>query len=359
MTKSGPNQPLDEVCRLAALHACHILDTEREPAFDEIVSIAAHLAKTPMAIVSLVDETRQWFKAAVGLSITEIARENSFCSHALKGTAPLTVVDARRDTRFAANPLVASEPGVRFYHGIPLEMADGARLGTLCVLDNVPRQLNSAQLRALRLLSRQVVAQLELRRERVALAHDRDRDRERRRDDAELATQILRDHEHAVRRHEELFQELAGLTYKLGALTVKAHHLESPLLEGLERLGEELRETLGVCRLIVQDQFGYPLPQNGWRDALNLRLLNLTVPDGVRCTVDVVGNPGLRLGHIARFRAIELIAGAVQRASQLRAKQIKIKIDGDNDTCTLVIVANDNALQNGAVGNGEYANGGA
>ena len=153
----------DEGRRLAALARYRILDTTPEEAFDEVARLASTICATPIALVSLVDATRQWFKARVGLEAVETPRESSFCAHAIHGDDVFVVSDALADPRFAHNPLVLAEPD-RFYAGAPLRSPEGFRLGTVCVIDRQPRELDEAGRMALRVLARQVMAQLELRR---------------------------------------------------------------------------------------------------------------------------------------------------------------------------------------------------
>jgi PAS domain S-box-containing protein len=154
--------PENEAERLAALRALGVLDTPPEPAFDELAALAAYICQTPIALISLVDEDRQWFKSRVGWTTGETPREAAFCAHTILQPELLVVPDARADERFANNPLVTSSPGVRFYAGAPLVTAEGHALGTLCVIDHKPRKLTPEQARALRALSRQVVAQFRL-----------------------------------------------------------------------------------------------------------------------------------------------------------------------------------------------------
>jgi len=160
-----PARPDDEQARLEALREYAILDTLPEEGYDDVARIAAQICQTPIALVSLVDEDRQWFKAHVGLDATETPRDVAFCAHAiLEPDSLLVVPDASRDPRFADNPLVTGAPGIRFYAGAPLVTPEGHALGTLCVIDRQPGTLAADQRSSLQALARQVVSQLELRR---------------------------------------------------------------------------------------------------------------------------------------------------------------------------------------------------
>lgn len=169
--------PPDETERLAALRSYEVMDTLPEQAFDDLAALAAHICGAPMAQISLVDEHRQWFKARVGLTMTETARDISFCGHTILGRDLFVVPDASRDERFVDNPLVTGEPGIRFYAGAPLLTPEGTALGAMCVIDRQPRQLTPAQEQALEILGRQVIFLLELRRRTRALVASEERGR--------------------------------------------------------------------------------------------------------------------------------------------------------------------------------------
>ncbi len=156
--------PQDEAGRLATLREYRILDTASEPMYDELARLAAFACDAPTALITLVDDKRQWFKARVNFELAETARDVALCAHTILGTDVLIVPDALRDERFAHNPLVVGEPHIRFYAGMPLVMPNGHCLGAIDVIDTKPRDLDHRQVDALRSLAHQVVAQLELRR---------------------------------------------------------------------------------------------------------------------------------------------------------------------------------------------------
>lgn len=154
----------NEAERLDALRSYGILDTATEPAFDDITRIASYICAVPIALVSLVDRHRQWFKSETGLGIRETPIDRSICAHALLEHSFLEISDTRNDPRTASNPLVTGDPHVRFYAGALLRTPDGLPLGTVCVLDTEPRQLTPQQREVLAALARQVMSQMELRR---------------------------------------------------------------------------------------------------------------------------------------------------------------------------------------------------
>lgn len=160
---------LNEKARLQALRRYKILDTDSEKGFDDLTILASSICNTPVALISVIDSDRQWFKSKVGVDIRETPLEVSFCAVAIQQPDLFVVPDATKDPRFSSNPFVVSEPKIRFYAGAPYTSSEGDPLGTLCVVDTVPRQLTPRQEEALLALSRQVQAQFELRKNLIEL----------------------------------------------------------------------------------------------------------------------------------------------------------------------------------------------
>ncbi len=162
-------KPANETARLASLERYAILDTDPEQSFDDLTLLASFIFKTPIALISLIDGDRQWFKSRVGITVSGTPREVAFCSTAILQTDVMVVPDALEDERFRNNPFVVADPHIRFYAGAPLINEDGYALGTICVVDQKPRELAAEQRDALKALSRLVLAQMEFRRNLILL----------------------------------------------------------------------------------------------------------------------------------------------------------------------------------------------
>ena len=205
-------RPADEETRLAVLRQYGVLDTPPEQALDDLTALAAYICETPISLITLVDDTRQWFKSRFGFEPSETSRDVSFCAHLLQSASPVVVPDTTRDPRFADNPFVAGPPRIRFYAAAPLCSPEGQVLGTICVVDVVTRQLDEAQIGALTALSRQVMTQLELKRNARFLI-DRDEQLRLALDAAHMGTfqgDVVANHLVWSRLHEELWGYAPG-----------------------------------------------------------------------------------------------------------------------------------------------------
>jgi signal transduction histidine kinase len=204
-----PPIPENEDKRLEELYRYEILDTSFEEEFDDIVKLASQICNVPISLISLVEKSRQWFKAKIGLDVTETSRDVSFCAHSLDNcTNFLEVEDAMNDERFFDNPLVTEDPKIRFYAGIPLVSSNGYKLGTLCVINSEPQHLDEQQTFALKVLADQVMKMLELRIRNKQM----DRVNKRQQQQAELQNRIISIIAHDVRNPVASIKNIIELT---------------------------------------------------------------------------------------------------------------------------------------------------
>jgi two-component sensor histidine kinase len=224
--------------RLAALHSYRILDTPPEPAFNDLVQLAARSCQTPVALISLIDERRQWFKAEVGLGVRETPLDRSICLTATLQPGLTIVPDLTEDPRFARNPLVTGEPHLRFYAGAVLKTPDGVPLGALCVLDCMPRDLTEEQASTLTVLARQVMSQLELRR---AIA-ERDERLEASQQIEQRQTLLVRELHHRVKNTLATVQALVGATGRSSGSFKEFYHSFSNRIVSLAKTHNLLTE---------------------------------------------------------------------------------------------------------------------
>jgi two-component sensor histidine kinase len=243
----------EESDRLAALRSYRVLDTPPEPQFDDLVQVAARVCETPIAIVNLIEDRRQWFKAEIGLGVREMPLDVSICSTAILQPGLFVVPDLTKDPRFNCNPLVTGEPRLRFYAGALLESANGLPLGTLCVLDYVPRDLTDDQAFVLQTLAHQVMSELELRRamaERdVALAASREAEQRQ--------ALLVRELHHRIRNSLAMVQSLLGATARTTGSVAEFYRSFSARIGSLAKtqtlLTEDYWQTAPLRELVLEE----------------------------------------------------------------------------------------------------------
>lgn len=340
----APPLPPDEAARLAALRAYRVLDTPPEPAFDDLTELAAMILDVPIALISLVDDDRQWFKSKVGLDADSTARSISFCGHAILDTEVFIVSDTSTDARFRDNPLVVADPKIRAYAGAPLRTPDGYRLGTLCTIDRRPREISPAQARQLEILARQVVMQLELRQH----------------------TRVL---EAITRTQAGLVEALQMQKHDLElAITAASHDLRGPLSRMrrladhcLEHLVPEDPQLVEALQRISSNgaRLTHLVDQSltidaGPRDAVDLAdvvrevtndLKSEASAHGVRIELDIdepnavsIAGPRIRLFQIVH----NLIANAIKYSHPQRESFVTVELRHDEERPVLVV--RDNGL---------------
>lgn len=264
--------PKSEVLRLSALHRYGILDTLAEQSYDDITLLASQICDTPIAVISLVDSERQWFKSSVGLDINETSRDMAFCAHAiLQPETTLVVPDAQADPRFSDNPLVLADGGMRFYAGAPLVSPTGEALGTVCVIDRQPRALDEQQIKALQALSRQVIALLEMRRlvaelEMISTTDGLTGLRNRRAFDEKL----LDEHQRSTRSQQPVSLLLLDIDYFKDYNDSFGHQAGDTALGEVARILQYTVRNYDMAARYGGEEFGVILPNTDKKGALEL-----------------------------------------------------------------------------------------
>lgn len=231
---------MDDQARLKALRTYDLLDTPPEDVFDAFTQMASKLFSAPIALISLIDEERQWFKAKTGLAVMQTPRDVAFCDHAIRQKGPMVVSDATTDPRFAENPLVKGDPKIRFYCGVPLRSSDGYGLGTLCIIDRVPRQMDRADLEVLSRLARLVEQEFETRRRLRLLEISLAAEAQKQQAKELLASMLVHD----------LRSPLTGIGLLGGVLGSKhpeSHEMCDELNDLVEKMDRMLSDVLDVC----------------------------------------------------------------------------------------------------------------
>ena len=306
---------MNEAERVSELHSYSVLDTPPEAAFDDITKLAGYICQTPISLVSLVDKERMWFKSKIGLAASEIPRIDGFCSSAICQENLLIVPDATANPRLASQPLVIFQPKLRFYAGAPLTTPRGHRIGTLCVIDTIPRNLSQEQAEALQSLARTVIAQLELRRsvrnsmESITGRLIRAQDDERRRIAREL--------------HDSTGQVLAGLSMLLGQMQRESSAANLDKFEECKALigsaAAEIRNLSYLLHPPLIDEIGLASAVAEYAEGFEKR-------SGLCVHVEVSKDFGRLDGNreLALFRIIQESLGNIHRHSGSAVATIKI-----------------------------------
>ncbi len=288
-----------EVARLGQLRRYEILDTSPEDVFDDFTILAAQICDTPISLISLIDADRQWFKSRVGLAETQTPRELAFCDHAIRTPEVMEVPDATLDPRFGDNPLVTGAPDIRFYAGSPLIAPDGSRIGTLCVIDRVPRHLSDAQRAALARLGRQIIVQLELRLVR--------RDLEARIAGAERAEALMREtlaRATAAERRTVRVNNLLSAVRELLTGHLVQNGRKATFARLLQLLLEYTESNYGFVAEVLRDPAGQPYLKTQ-------AITNIAWNDEMRAFFDQHHAQGLE------FRNLQTLFGAVLTTGQM------------------------------------------
>lgn len=301
--------PDDETARLHALRDLDILDTAAEQAFDDLTLLASTICDAPIGLVSLIDQDRQWFKSRRGLAAAETPREQAFCAHAiLEPNQILEIPDAAVDERFRDNPLVTGEPNIRFYAGAPLVTDDGYAIGTLCVIDRVPRRLEPRQLEALRALSRQAAAQLKLRaaHRQLRQAFDQARQHQRELEEYQLRLERL----NSQLQEQAVTDALTGLYNRLAF----GQHLNQAVAHAT-RYGEPLSLLILDVDLFksLNDSFGH-----------------LAGDEALRALADIIRESSRNADIVARYGGEEFAAilpATDEGGARIAAERLRQKVE--------------------------------
>jgi len=326
----------DESNRLLALHSLALLDTPPEPAFDGLVQAASYVCGTPIALVSLVDRARQWFKARTGLDATETPREHAFCSHAIQIPDGLIVRDATQDPRFSTNPLVVDSPGIRFYAGIPIRTAGDIPIGTLCVIDTVPRTLTERQLQVLRSLALQVehLIALHYANRTITALSRRQRQIERHLREVEI---------HEARRiaaelHDGLGQQLTAVNLAVGVLQSRVAGQSEAAAEQVATVGLLVSEAIRQCRDLAYSEATFTVEERGLVGFLQRYCTLLNEGPGAPITLSAAGLLARDLDSHVSHHLFRIAQEAIVNARRHgEATRIGVEIVEQPDLLTLTI----------------------
>jgi two-component sensor histidine kinase len=313
--------PENEEKRLEVLHSYDILDTNVEDEFERLTDVACEFFDVPIALVSLIDDERQWFKSCVGLETRETDRSVAFCNYAITDPDPLTVPDATKDERFADNPLVTGEENIRFYAGVPLVNEEGFALGTFCVLDRQPRDADDLDLDMLERFSSEAMAQLEKRRQRKQL--------EEALDEKQL---LLNELHHRVKNNLQVIQSL---------LSMQARKFEDPEVNRAFQRARDRVGSLAVVHERIQEMFE---KEGGVASEKYIReLLQGIVPGGGQEDIELdidVDNFDIDQDLIGRIGLIlnELVHNSIEHGYRDgESGTIQVRLHKEGDTIQIIV----------------------
>ena len=333
--------PANEAERLTDLRRYQVLDTQPEAGLDALTALAAELAGTPIALISLTDASRQWFKARVGLDVVEIPRDWAPCAHTVATGQSIVCPDMRADPRFADNPLVQGPPHLRFYAGMALITPRRTVLGTLAVIDTQPRTLTHFQQKALTVLAQQVVDQLELRmayRDLAALRAQEQAFEARLLQEKTMEAQRL-----AAELHDGVGQDLTGISMLVAAIMRHADTRQSPLTGPLAEINRLLNEAIETCRNTAQDQGGFIVRKEGLAGALQRFVRRLDVGDGPRIELEQSPIPANCIDETATYHLFRIAQEAISNARKHSGASV-IKVRSYYSDGAIVIDVEDNGV---------------
>ena len=264
----------EEEKRLQALRRYKVLDTEAESVYDALTKLASYVCGTPISLVSLIDADRQWSKSQHGINAGSVPRDIAFCSHAIENDEILHISDASKDPRFASNPLVVEDPHIRFYAGAPLKAPCGSRLGTICVVDYKPRELNEQQLDALPTISKQVIDQFELRITNIKLENE-----------SEIIKDLIEERDQLM---YSLSHDLRGaFSSIIGLSDLLADNVQKESLEDAQEIVKFIKKTGETSLQLLEDVLQWSMNRDdlGEFEPVSIKLRRLV--DSVRDVLDV------------------------------------------------------------------------
>jgi signal transduction histidine kinase len=346
LMKKAPIQSEIEPERLAELNSYELLDTAAESDYDDFTHLASQICQTPIALISLVDENRQWFKSKIGLDATETGRDISFCGHAIQDNQIFEVCDSTKDSRFADNPLVTGQPNVIFYAGAPLVTPNGQKVGTLCVIDHKPSKLSDEQRNSLASLSRMIVTLMELRKKIKQIKYTQDLMIEQSK--ISVIGEMSRSMAHEI--NNPLFIML-GKTRLLQNKLIKGHFEQEKIVEDTDKIiaaGERISNIVKSLQIFTNQT------KSTWTEPIEIMqfissvvdlISPLLVKDQILLNIENTSNALLKINCAQIAGAINhLLLNSRDACRELSDKWIKIKIIDNINSVEIYVIDSGNGI---------------